>query len=157
MHEKILQGVTIGVVGGLIVYWLTSVHHADKSGRSAAAHDYKPTYGDIRSIRNGIGTDACCNCCGLGAPENVAIPLASDYLCCAPPHAAAISDWNIGVSLQLSCQGFDLDAIVHRNETATSFPHGLGGPDSTPKPIRLRQPISCNPNVPVTIECTEVI
>lgn len=157
MHEKILQGVTIGIVAGLAVYWLTSKHHADITGKSVNPNDYVPTLGDVRALRHGRGTCACCNCCGLGTPESIAAPLASDYVDCAPEHAAATSGWNLGVSLQLTCQGIDLDAIVHREETAAAFPLGIRGPNSTPRPIKLIQPISCNPDVPVVIECTEVI
>src|SRR6267142_4626781 len=121
MHETILKTVTVGIVAGLAVYWLTSKHHADESGRAVGPHDYKPTFGDVRSIRRGRASSACCNCCGLSAPENTVVPLASDYLCCDPGYAPATSRWNLGVSVQLSCQGIELDSTVYREETGTSF------------------------------------
>lgn len=157
MHETILKTVTVGIVAGLAVYWLTSKHHADESGRSAGPQDYKPVLGNINSIRRGRPSSACCNCCGLGVPENIAAPLASDYLCCDYGYGPPTSKWNLGVSIQVSCRGIELDSTVYREETATSFPHGLAGPDTTPRPARLTQQLTCHPNVPVVVDCTEII
>jgi hypothetical protein len=157
MHEKILQGVTIGVVAGLLVYWFTSKHHADCAGQNTSDGDYKPLYGDVRTVRFGSGTCACCQCCGLPVPENTSAPLATDYLDCAPQYAPAISKWNLGVSLQLSCEGIDLHSCITRKEMATSFPHGIMGPNTTPVPVKLGQRINCNPDVPLPVDCTEVI
>ena len=157
MHETILKGVTVGIVGGLIVYWLTSRHHANYSGRSADPNAYAPLLGDVRRIGTGRGTVADCNCCGLPAPENSTTPLAADFLDCSPEHAPAISSWNLGVSLQLSCEGIDLHSCITRKETASSFPLGIAGPDSTPPPAQLVNHLSCDPNVPITVSCTEVV
>lgn len=145
MHEKILQGVTVGVVAGLFVYWLTSDHHADYAGKNSSPNSFRPVYGCIRETR-GRGTCADCQCCGLPAPETTTNPLASDYLDCAPPHAAAISKWNVGVSLQVTCEGIDLHSCITRKETGTSFPYGVEGPNTVAKPVRVPQQIQCNPN-----------
>lgn len=156
MHEKILQGVTIGIVAGLAVYWLTSNKHT--AGDKDTGHgDYKPTYGDVRTVRFGSGTCACCQCCGLITPQTNSNPLASDYLCCSPDYAPATSKWNMGISLQLSCEGIDLHSGICRTETATSMPFGIGGPNRIPRPVRLTQRLQCSPPVPVTVECTEVV
>jgi hypothetical protein len=157
MHEKILQGVTVGVVAGLFVYWMTSKHTADRQGQNTGPSDYKPLYGDVRTIRNGSGTCACCQCCGLVTPQNVSIPLASDYLCGAPAYAPSISKLNLGISLQLSCEGIDLHSCITRKETGTSFPYGVKGPNTNPRPIRVTQQINCHPDVCVPVCCTEVI
>ena len=154
MHETILKTVTVAVVGGLIVYWLTSKHSAEYAGKHAPPDSYSPLYGDVR-MTTGKGTCACCQCCGLPVPENTTVPLATDYLDCAPNHRAAISEWNLGVSLQVSCKG--LDANVYREETATAFPFGVTGPRSTPRPVVVVNPISCNPCVPLQVCCTEVV
>lgn len=156
MHETILKGVTVGIIGGLIVYWLTSREHGDY-GKSANPSSYNPLYGDVRSIRSGKGTCACCQCCGLPVPESTSTPLATDYLDCAPQHSPAISEWNLGVSLQLSCEGIDLHSCITRRETATSFPLGVSGPNTTPPPVKLLNSLSCNPDIPVTVSCTEVV
>lgn len=156
--DKILQGVTVGVVAGLFVYWLTSKHSADEYGPSTGPGDYKPLIGDVRTVRFGQGTCADCQCCGLPVPENTTVPLASDYLDCAPDYAPAISKWNLGLSLQLSCEGIDLHSCITREETGTSFPYGAEvRPNTTPRPIKIAQPIKCSSCVPVTIECTEVV
>lgn len=156
MHEKIIQGVTIGVVAGLIVYWFTSKHTADGGIKSSNPSAYKPILGDVHTSR-GNGTCADCQCCGLPTPESISTPLASDYLCCAPKHAASISKWNIGVSLQASCAGIDLHSCIYRKETGTSFPYGTRGQKTTPRALRLGGKLSCAPNVPVTVDCTEII
>jgi hypothetical protein len=157
--EKLLQGVTIGIVAGLAVYWITSVkHHANFAGKSNANGDYKPLYGDIRTVRFGNGTCACCQCCGLPTPENSSVALAADYLCGAPGYAPAISKWNLGVSLQFSCEAVGLHSCVTRTETGTSFPYGCGPrPRTTPKPLKLTQKLSCQPNICLPICCTEVV
>lgn len=157
MHEKLLQGVTVGIVAGLAVYWLTSRHHADCAGQNVSPDDYKPLYGDVRSVRFGSGTCADCQCCGLPSPQTTTVPLATDYLCGTPEYAPATSKWNLGVSLQLSCEGIDLHSCVTRKETATSFPFGPVNPRTTPRPLRITQQINCSPDVPVCVECTEVI
>lgn len=154
MHETILKTLTVGIVGGLIVYWLTSKDTAECAGKHAPANSYSPLYGDVR-FTGGNGTSACCQCCGLPVPENTSTPLATDYLCCAPPHAAATSEWNLGVSLQVSCRG--LDANVYREEMATSFPYDLRGQRTTPQPVKVIGPPSCNPCVPAQIDCTEIV
>lgn len=155
MHEKILQGLTVGIVGGLIVYWLTSGRH--EGFQSTQPGEYTPLYGDLRQIRGGTPTCACCRCCGLGTPETNSNPLASDYLCDSPDYAEPTSNWNIGISLQVSCRGIDLDSTVHRDETATSFPHGISGPNTNPRPLILANDLSCSPNVPLQVDCTEVV
>lgn len=157
MHEKILQGVTVGIVAGLVVYWLTSRSHTD-GGKDVSPEDYKPLYGDVRTVRFGNGTCADCQCCGLPVPENTTVPLASDYLDCAPQYAPSTSKWNLGVSLQLTCEGIDLHSGITRKETGTSFPYGACvAPNTTPRPLQVTQRISCSPNVPVCVPCTEVI
>jgi hypothetical protein len=158
MHEKILQGVTVGIVAGLAVYWLTSrKNHAEYSGRSTGHGEYKPLLGDVRTIRFGNPTCACCQCCGLPAPENNSTPLATDYLCCAPQYGPSTSKWNLGVSLQLTCEGIDLHSCVTRKETATSLPHGIAGRQDNPRPVKLTQGITCRPDVCVPVCCTEII
>ncbi len=155
MHEKILQGVTVGIVAGLAVYWLTSRNH--EGFQSSNPRDYKPLLGDVRGIRGGQETSACCQCCGLFTPENTSIPLATDYLDCAPDYAAPTSDWNIGVSLQISCGGIDLDSNIYRRETGTSFPVGVQSRNSVPRPIIINGDISCTPDVPLSVDCTEIV
>lgn len=158
MHEKLLQGVTVGIVAGLAVYWLTSRHHADSAGQNVTPDDYKPLYGDVRAVRFGSGTCACCQCCGLPTPENTSVPLAADFLCGAPQYAPPVSKWNLGVSLQLSCEGIDLHSGITRRETATSFPYGADvAPNTTPRPLKVAQRINCSPDVPATVECTEIV
>jgi len=158
MHEKILQGVTIGVVAGMLVYWLTSKHHADyASGKSGGPGDYKPTLGDVRTVRFGNGTCADCQCCGLPAPNSTPYPLAADYLDCQPQYAPSTSHWNLGVSLQLSCEGIDLHSCINRKETASSFPFSLEGPNTVPRPVRLTRKVSCSPQIELPVCCTEVI
>lgn len=155
MHEKILQGLTIGIVGGLIVYWLTS---RKQTGFQDARPDrYAPLLGDVRAIRNGQGTCACCQCCGLPVPENTSVPLHTDYLCNAPDYAPPTSGFNLGVSIQVTCEGLELDSRIYRQETATSFPHGLAGPNSVPRPVVVAGRLSCNPDVPVSVDCTEIV
>jgi hypothetical protein len=155
MHEKILQGVTIGIVAGLAVYWLTSRKH--EGFQNSMPQDYKPIYGDVRAIRNGTPTCASCQCCGLPTGQTCSIPLASDYLCCAPDYAPTVSDFNLGVSIQVSCAGIELDSKIYRQETATSFPYGVKGPNSVPRPVRIAGTLSCSPNIPVQVDCTEVV
>jgi hypothetical protein len=155
MHEKILQGVTVGIVAGLAVYWLTSRNH--EGFQSSGPHDYKPLYGDVRAVRNGQPTCACCQCCGLDTPQNSSIPLATDYLDCSPEYAPPTSEWNIGVSLQISCGGVDLDSNIYRKETASTFPVGIAGRNSLPRPVIIAGSLSCSPDVPLSVECTEVV
>jgi hypothetical protein len=157
MHEKILQGVTVGIVAGLFVYWFTSGHHADCAGKNTGPADYKPLYGDVRTTRFGSGTCACCQCCGLVTPETTSNPLATDYLCGAPQYAPSTSKWNLGVSLQLTCEGIDLHSCITRKETGTSFPHGIRGPNTLAMPVRIPQQINCSPNVCLPVCCTEVV
>lgn len=156
MHEKILQGVTVGVVAGLFVYWLTSDHHADYAGKNSPPRSFKTAYGCIRETP-GRGTCADCQCCGLPTPENTTAPLAADYLDCSPQHAPAISNWNLGVSLQVTCGGIDLHSCITRRETGTSFPHGIGGPNTLAKPLKVSQQIQCNPDICLPVNCSEVI
>lgn len=157
LHEKILQGVTIGVVAGLFVYWLTSSHHADCAGKNSSPGDYKPILGDVRTVR--FGSPSCfCDCAPLtSGTKNSPVLLATDYLCGSPQYAEPTSGWNLGVSLQLSCEGIDLHSCINRRETGTSFPYGARGPNTLARPIRIPQQISCNPDVCVPVECTEVI
>jgi hypothetical protein len=155
MHEKILQGVTVGIVAGLAVYWLTSRNH--EGFQSSRPADYKPSYGDIRSLSNGIPTCACCQCCGLDAPSTVSIPLASDYLDCVHGYAPPTSDFNIGISLQISCRGIDLDGDVNRQETAVTFPVGVRSRNSVARPLNVSGGLCCSPDVPLQIDCTEVV
>ncbi len=156
MHEKILQGVTIGIVAGLAVYWLTSKKH--EGFQSSNPREYAPLFGDVRAIRGGDPTAACCQCCGLVTPQNTSVPLAADYLCYPPDYAPPTSEWNLGISLQISCAGIDLDSTVYRRETATSFPHGVAAPNtSIPRPIAIAGTISCAPDVPLQVDCTEVV
>jgi hypothetical protein len=157
MHEKILQGVTIGIVAGLAVYWLTSKHSADSAGQNTSPGDYKPLLGDVRTIRFGSGTCACCQCNGLPVPENTSVPLASDYLDCSPQYAPSTSKWNLGISLQLSCEGIDLHSGITRRETATSFPYGGRPVNTLPRPVRLTQQVNCSPDVPLPVCCTEIV
>lgn len=153
MHETILKTLTVGVVGGLIVYYLTSRREYAHHSESPAS--YKPTFGDVRTVRFGTPTCADCQCCGLPAPNAVPYPLASDYLCCAPAYAAPVSKWNIGASIQLTCD--KLDMTIYRKETATTFPHGIAGIDSTPNGVELANRVSCNPDVHLQIDCIETV
>jgi hypothetical protein len=153
--DKLVQGLTVGIVAGLAVYWLTS--RKKFGGNTSDAEDYKPLYGDVRSIRGGVGTCADCQCCGLMPPSATPTPLAADYLCSAPPHAAAVSNWALGVSIQVTCEGFDLDSVVHRQETSSTFPVGVRGPDSVPSPVAIPNSISCHPEVCGTVDCVEII
>lgn len=155
MHETVLKTVTVGVVAGLLVYWLTSKHIADNSGRTAHPVSYTPLLGDIRCVPYGNGTQADCQCCGLPSPQNTVVPLATDYLCSYPEYAPPTSKWNLGVSLQVTCQG--LDANIYRTETATSFPHGVAGPKSTPPSVRISNAPVCDPEVCLQVDCTEII
>jgi len=155
MHEKILQGVTIGIIAGLAVYWLTSRNH--EGFQSSRPGEYTPSLGDLRAIRNGTPTCAGLQCCGLETPSNVASPLASDYLDCAPIYSAPTSDFNIGISLQISCAGIDLDSNIYRRETASTFPVGIQSRNSVPRPLRIAGSLSCSPDVPLQIDCTEVV
>jgi hypothetical protein len=157
--EKLIQGVTVGIVAGLVVYWVTSSKHLAKfAGKNTGSGDYKPLYGDVRTVRFGSGTCACCQCCGLVAPENTTTPLAADYLCNAPQYAPSVSGWNLGVSLQFSCEAVGLHSCITRTETATSFPFGCGPrPKTTPQPLRLTTKINCQPNVCIPVCCTEIV
>ena len=159
MHERLLQGVTVGIVAGLAVYWLTSKHSADYAGPKNTRHsDYVPLIGDIRTIKYGQGTSADCQCCGLPTPQNTPVPLATDYLCNYPEHAPAIAGWSLGASLQLTHEGIDLHSCIQRKETATSFPHGLCGPNTIAKPILVRDQVTCaSQGSCATTDCTEVI
>jgi hypothetical protein len=155
MHEKILQGVTVGVVAGLMVYWLTSKR--EYGSNATLPQDYKPTVGDVRTIRFGSPSCACCQCCGLVSPETTTAPLAADYLDGAPQYAPTVSKWNLGVSLQISCEGLELDSKIYRQETASAFPHTLAGPNTVARPVRVSQVISCSPDICAPICCTEVV
>lgn len=159
MHETILKTFTVAIVAGLAVYWLTAQkEHAEYAGKFGGPRDYKPTLGDVRTVRFGRPSCACCQCCGLVTPETTSSPLAADYLDCAPQYAPAASGWNLGVSMQITCEGLDLDAVVHREETTSTFPFTLrSNQRTTPLPARISQRISCSPNVPLTVDCTEVI
>jgi hypothetical protein len=154
VHEKIIQGVTIGVVAGLIVYWFTS-RNETKGFQSAKQNAYMPTVGDVRNMK-GMGTAACCQCCGLPAPDNSTIPLATDYLDCAPVYAPPTSNWNIGISMQLGHEKIEGGPVNYR-EVGSTKPYGVSGPNTVPIPITIQQPISCNPDVPIQIKCTEVV
>lgn len=151
MHEKILQGVTVGVVAGLFVYWLTSRNHHGQ--KVAGANSYMPLTGDLRSTR-GNGTSACCQCCGLPTPDTVSAPLAADYLCCVPQYAPSVSEWNIGVSMNLNC---GLCGKVYVDKMAASQPLGVSGPNTVPRPRRIQSPLVCNPCLPGQIPCGEVV
>jgi len=153
MHEKILQGVTIGVVAGLFVYWLTSTR---KHGfQTSGPDDYSPLVGDVRGIRGGRGTCACCQCCGLPAPNTTTTPLASDYLYCTPDYRPATSEWNLGVSLNIDD---GLHADVYAGHSASTDPHGMAGPNSVPRPVVIVSPLSCSPDVPgCGVCCTEIV
>ena len=155
MHEKILQGVTVGIVAGLAVYWLTANRH--EGFQSSDPHRYQPLLGDVRSIRGGQPTCACCQCCGLLTPQNTSVPLATDYLEDSPDYAPPTSDWNIGVSLQISCGEIDLDSTVYRRETGTSFPIGVESRNSVSRPIVIAGDISCSPDVALSVDCTEIV
>lgn len=152
MHEKILQGVTVGVVGGLIVYWLTSRRDYRQENRNP--NSYQPMLGDVRTAR-GRGTCADCQCCGLPVAETTSTPLAADYLDCAPEHEPAISGWNLGVSINTNC---GLDARVYTDRMRSSAPIGISGPNTYGRPIRIPNPICCNPqDIPGNVCCGEVI
>jgi hypothetical protein len=155
MHEKIIQGLTVGIVGGLIVYWLTS--RKQTGFQDSQPRQYAPLLGDVRAIRNGNGTCADCQCCGLEAPNATPYPLATDYLDYAPDYAPPTSDFNLGVSIQVTCGGVELDWKTRREETATSFPHGIKGPNSVPRPVVIAGTVSCHPNIPVSVDCTEIV
>jgi len=155
MHEKIIQGVTVGVVAGLMVYWLTN--RKKLGGMSASNESYKPSLGDVRTVRFGSPTCACCQCCGLVAPETTTNPLAADFLCDRTPYAPTVSDWNLGVSLQLTCEGIELDSKIYRQETASAYPHTLTGQNTVPRPIRLTKVLTCHPDICAPVCCTEIV
>jgi len=165
MHEKILQGVTIGVVAGLFVYWLTSKKEpTDYAYPGSRPQDYKPLIGDIRTVRFGKPSDVCCcaSPCSLITHGQTYNPLAADYLPCGeiidtPEYQPATSGWNLGISLQLSCEGIDLHSGIDRKETATSFPYGIRGPNTLARPINIPQKFNDSPDIPVPICCTEVV
>lgn len=152
MHEKLLQGVTVGVVAGLAVYWITNRR---KYGfQTTAPNQYSPLTGDVRRIRNGSGTCADCHCCGLPVGENTAIPLATDYLCCAPDYKPATSEWNLGISLNLRC---GLDARVYADKMQSTDSFGANGPNTVPQPTKAANRLNCNPSVPGSVCCTEIV
>lgn len=152
MHEKLLQGVTVGVVAGLAVYWLTNRR---KYGfQTAAANAYSPLTGDVRKIRNGRGTCACCQCCGLIPPETTSVPLATDYLSCAPCYKPPVSEWNLGVSLNIRC---GLDAKVYVDKMGSTVPYDLSGPNTVPQSTKAVSQLSCHPQVPGSVCCTEIV
>lgn len=152
MHEKILQGVTVGVVSGLFVYWLTT--RRQYGTKEANPHAYMPLTGDVRKIHNVSGTSACCQCCGLPTPDTTSTPLAADYLNCAPEYNPATSEWNIGVSMNLNC---GLCGKVYVDKMAASQPAGVRGPNTVPTPRKITGPIQCNPCLPGQVCCSEVI
>lgn len=152
MHEKLLQGVTVGVVAGLVVYWVTNRR---KYGfQTSAANQYSPLVGDVRSVRKGVGTNACCQCCGLPAAETTSVPLATDYLDCAPDYKPPVSEWNLGVSLNLRC---GLDARVYADKMQSTDSYDLRGPNTVPQPTKAVNELMCHPAVPGQVCCTEVV
>lgn len=152
MHEKYLQAITVGVVSGLAVYWITSRR---KYGfQTAPDGSYAPLTGDVRKIRKGMGTCADCHCCGLVTPENTSVPLATDYLCCAPDYKPPVSEWNLGVSLNIRC---GLDARVYADKMQSTDSFGACGPNTVPKPTKAGSTLSCHPQVPGQVCCTEVV
>lgn len=152
MHEKYLQAITVGVVSGLAVYWITSRRRY--GFQTAAANQYSPLTGDVRRVRKGIGTNACCQCCGLPTPETTSTPLAADYLDCAPCYKPAISEWNLGVSLNLRC---GLDARVYADKMQSTDSFGASGPNTVPQPTKAVNELTCHPAVPGQVCCTEVV
>ena len=152
MHEKILQGVTVGVVAGLMVYWLTSKQRFAFS--SAPANAYSPLLGDVRALPHGTGTSADCQCCGLVPPQSTPSPLAADYLDTSVQHAPVISCVNVGVQPDDPAL---YSSIVHYDEMASTFPHGMAGQDTTPPRGVLVKKITCHPDVPAQLCCMEVI
>ena len=140
MHETVIKGVTIGIVSGLFVWWLTS-----KRGPYGASK-YNPT--------GGGGTCADCQCNGLPAPDTVTAPLAADYLDSAPRHEPAISGINLGISINTNC---GLDANVYANRMRSSTELGVGRNVAANRPVRVANPFSCNPCYPGSVCCGEAI
>jgi hypothetical protein len=159
MHEKILQGVTVGIVAGLAVYWLTSSNRF-VCGRSSQQGQFAPLLGDVRAVNGGTPSYTLDHINGnLPVADNNEIPLATDYLNCAPQYSAPTSKWNVGVSIQTTCGAVCNCSLIYRKETASSFPHGIRGRGKiTSPPVQLQgTPPTCQPNVSLQVECAEVV
>jgi hypothetical protein len=156
MHETILKTVTVGIVSGLFVYWLTSPRKV--GGKSAPPKNYSPLTGDIRRIPGGTPSAEYDRVEG-GLPTNCMTynALASDYLYDPTQIVPATSCWNIGISLQCQCRDRDLQDTVKREETASSFPIGVKGFNDNPVGGRYIKIPNCNPNICVPVCCVEIV
>lgn len=161
--DTLIQAVVVGVISGLIIYYFTSpkqgcIAKMDAPSGSKITGEQSVLLG-AHQLRGGTPSDVCCLCCStcrhLASPYCGEIPLASDYLCCAPSHAPATSRWNVGCSLQLSqpC----LEQVGTFDPMSSVRWYGVRGPNSTPPVNPLRKPISCNPAIPTQVDCTEVV
>lgn len=141
MHETLIKGVTIGVVSGLFVWWLTS---------------HREAYGAKSKYTGSVGGGTCadCQCCGLPVPTSTATPLATDYLCNPPSHVPAISGWNLGVSINTNC---GLDASVYADRMRSSREFSVGRNVRATGPTRVVNPLNCNPDFPGSVCCRETI
>jgi len=152
MHEKILQGVTVGVVAGLAVYWLTSRRH--EGFKASRADAYSPLTGCVRRTP-GTPVMHCCDCAPLIAGTiNSPVLLSANHAADTTEYAPSVSEWNIGVSMNLN-DGFC--GKVYIDKMASAQPHGLSGPNTAPKPGTNVAPLCCNPDVPGQVCCTEIV
>jgi len=161
--DTLVQAVVVGVISGLIIYYFTSPNRGSLAQESAPSGS-KPvscesTLLRAAQLRGGTPSDVCCLCCStcrhLPSPYCGEIPLASDYLCCAPSHGAPTSRWNVGCSLQLSQPCLNREGKSVRMNAALAY--GICGPNSTPPLPRINRRITCNPNIPAVVCCTEVV
>jgi hypothetical protein len=158
--DGVLQGVVIALITAALIWYFTQKNptHAKNGikGPSATAPNHARNYMPLaEGLTAAPGTPVGNNCCNIGfISSNCAIPLASDYLSCDAGYVPAITDINLGVSTKTPCCG----GVIHRAEVSTTFPLGTRSRLSTlPKKIRVRQQITCNPNVDATVPSAEVI
>lgn len=85
--------------------------------------------------------------------SNCAIPLAADYLYCAPEYVPAISPNNT------DCYDFgnDVDWGIRVAAAQSEQPIGVGGPDVQPNCLLIPERVSCNPDIPGSVPGTEVV
>lgn len=160
MHMTVLRVATVGLVVGALYYLITqrekSRHPTGVTGPANLQRDcncnYRPTLGCIHEVRG--GTAYCTRCCNVPfVSENDAIPIATDYLDCAPLHTAAISACNQGIN-QNQCNRW----TVARGNIASSFPIGIRvGRVSIGARLILADDVKCNPDVNTCVPNTEVI
>jgi hypothetical protein len=160
--DTLIQAIIVGVVSGLVIYYVTAPKQNCLASMPASGSKPRATDSLLlgaTQVTGGTPSDTCCLCCKscrhLSSPYCGEIPLASDYLCCAPSHGPATSKWNVGFSLQLSKPCLARVGTFDRMSSSTSY--GVGGPNSTPPLPQINRKVSCNPQVPVQVCCTEIV